>query len=80
MLSQARGRQQEKGWEQLRLGETTNSDSSPPPDQFWAAAGVGAAWRWHGPAGEGFDGAVVKQMQRFLSSDHPRVRILGGTR
>jgi hypothetical protein len=43
-------------------------------------AGVGAAWRWQGPGGGGFDSLVVKQMQRFLASNQPRVRILGGTR
>lgn len=43
-------------------------------------AGVGAAWRWQGPGGGGFDSAVVKQMQRFLAADQPRVRVLGGTR
>jgi hypothetical protein len=50
------------------------------PATLNVSAGVGAARQWQGAPREGFGGAVVQQMQRFLSADHPRIRILGGTR
>ncbi|MEW5311204.1 MAG: hypothetical protein WDW38_002939 [Sanguina aurantia] len=48
----------------------------------WSAvAGAGSAWLWRGdPRDGGFGDVVVQQMQRFLSPDEPRIRVLGGTR
>ncbi|KAF5837293.1 hypothetical protein DUNSADRAFT_4556 [Dunaliella salina] len=46
----------------------------------WLAGQELAPAAHEGDGGEAFDGAAVKQMQRFLSPDQPRVRILGGTR
>ena len=43
-------------------------------------AGIGAAWLWQGRGGQGFDPKVMTQLQRFLSSDQPRVKVLGGVR
>ncbi len=43
-------------------------------------AGLGAAWHWQGSAGAGFDPQVMSCMQRFLSGEQPRMRVLGGTR
>ena len=42
--------------------------------------GLGAAWLWQGAPGSGFGAEVMQHMQRFLSQDCPRVRIIGGTR
>ena len=43
-------------------------------------AGAGAAWLWQGAPGEALAPATVQEMSGFLSTAHPRLRVLGGTR
>jgi len=45
-----------------------------------SVAGAGSAWLWKGQAGRPLDGKVMASMQRFLKTEHPRVRVFGGTR
>ncbi|DBA90082.1 TPA: hypothetical protein ACH3X1_003401 [Trebouxia sp. C0004] len=45
-----------------------------------AVAGAGAAWLWHGRSGQPLSSETVQEMSSFLSPDHPRLRVLGGTR
>lgn len=42
--------------------------------------GAGAAWLWQGKAGQALTPSIVQEMSGFLSSAHPRLRVLGGTR
>ncbi|KXZ52491.1 hypothetical protein GPECTOR_9g535 [Gonium pectorale] len=61
--------------------DTPGASAAEAATRGWSAvAGAGAAWRWWGPGGEGFDSRVVAALQRFLSPDQPRVRIMGGVR
>lgn len=43
-------------------------------------AGLGAAWLWQGAAGEPLSPQAVQEMANFLSTAHPRLRVLGGSR
>ncbi|GLC45490.1 hypothetical protein PLESTM_001741500 [Pleodorina starrii] len=61
--------------------DTPGAAAAEAATRGWSSlAGAGAAWRWWGPGGGGFDSRVVSALQRFLSPDQPRVRILGGVR
>ena len=42
--------------------------------------GAGAAWLWQGGPREALTPATVQEMSGFLSTAHPRLRVLGGTR
>ncbi|KAG7671813.1 putative Protein PHYLLO, chloroplastic [Nannochloris sp. 'desiccata'] len=43
-------------------------------------AGAGSAWLWKGQSGQPLDKKAMASMQRFLKTDHPRVRVFGGSR
>ncbi|EFJ44387.1 hypothetical protein VOLCADRAFT_118760, partial [Volvox carteri f. nagariensis] len=59
--------------------DTPGAAAAEAATRGWTSvAGAGAAWRWWGPGGGGFDSRVVSALQRFLSPDQPRIRILGG--
>ncbi|GFR45865.1 hypothetical protein Agub_g7316 [Astrephomene gubernaculifera] len=61
--------------------DTPGASAAEAATRGWSAlAGAGAAWRWWGPGSGGFGSGVVSALQRFLSPDQPRVRILGGVR
>jgi hypothetical protein len=45
-----------------------------------SVAGAGAAWLWKGRSGQPLDEKAMASMQRFLKTDHPRVRVFGGSR
>ncbi|GIL50277.1 hypothetical protein Vafri_6487 [Volvox africanus] len=61
--------------------DTPGAVAAEAATRGWSSlAGAGAAWRWWGPGGGGFDSQVVSALQRFLSPDQPRIRILGGVR
>ncbi len=61
--------------------DTPGASAAEASTRGWSAlAGAGAAWRWRGTPGGGFDAGTVAALQRFLSADQPRVRILGGVR
>ncbi len=75
--------------------DTPGAAAAEAATRGWSAlAGAGAAWSWSGPAppgsgsgsgsgggdGGGFGAQAVAAMQRFLSADQPRVRVIGGVR
>lgn len=45
-----------------------------------SVAGAGAAWLWKGQPGQPLDASAMSCIQRFLKTDHPRVRVFGGSR
>ncbi len=45
-----------------------------------SVAGAGAAWLWKGHSGQPLNEKAMASMQRFLKTDHPRVRVFGGSR
>lgn len=61
--------------------DTPGTAAAEAAAQGWGAlAGLGAAWLWQGSAGRGFDAGVMAGLTRFLSENHPRLRVVGGSR
>lgn len=72
--------QQRSSSMRLSVGGRLSSSLCACVHARWLAAGVGAAWLWRGAPGSGFSAGVMSSLSRFLSTDQPRVRVLGGVR